>query len=178
MSKSITTGECRLSFQKLTHGEPTDDGATKFSCVLLIPKTDTATIAALEECYKEALEEGKAKKFGGKIPATVVRPWKDGDLDADQYPEMEGHWKLNVATRTKPPVVDRAKRQLTSDEDIYSGMYVRANINLYAYNFNNTKKGITAGLNGVQKLRDGERFGGGGFTEFDELPEEAGSFLD
>lgn len=177
MSKSITTGECRISFQKLTTPETTKDGSLKYSCLLLIPKSDTATVAALEELYKEALEEGKAKCFGGKIPASVVRPWKDGDLEAEQYPEMAGHWKLNVATKTKPAMVDRMKRTLTN-EDIYSGMYARANINLYPYNYENTKKGITGGLNGIQKLRDGERFGGGGFVEFDELPEEEGSFLD
>ena len=177
MSKSITTGEVRLSFQKLTQPETSAKGDLKYSVLLLIPKSDTATLAALEECYKEALEEGKAKKFGGKIPASVTRPWKDGDLDAEQYPEMAGHWKLNVATYTKPAMVDRMKRPL-APEDIYSGMYARANINLYAYNFDNTKKGITGGLNGIQKLRDGEAFGGGGFTDFDELPEEEGSFLD
>lgn len=177
MSKSITTGECRLSFQKLTQPEESAKGGLKYSCLLMIPKSDTATIAALEACFKEALEEGVSK---GKIPAKAVKavekPWHDGDLRSDQYPEMEGFWTLNVATYTKPTMVDRMRNPLKA-EDIYSGMYVRASINLYPFNFENTKRGVTGGLNGIQKLKDGEPFSGGA-CEFDELPEEEGSFLD
>lgn len=178
MSKSITTGECRLSFQKLTQPEESPKGGPKYSCLLMIPKSDTATLAALEACFKEALEEGAAK---GKIPAkmakAVERPWHDGDLRSDQYPEMEGFYTLNVSTYTKPTMVDRMRKPLAAD-DIYSGMWVRASINLFPFNFENTKKGVAGGLNGIQKLRDGEPFGGGGVCEFDELPEEEGSFLD
>ncbi len=38
---------------------------------------------------------------------------------------------------------------------MYSGVYGRASINLYAFN-SNGNKGIACGLNNLQKIRDGE----------------------
>ena len=43
--------------------------------------------------------------------------------------------------------------------EFYSGCYGRASITLYPYDTSGSK-GIAAGLNNVQKLEDGEKFGG------------------
>ena len=49
---------------------------------------------------------------------------------------------------------------------LYSGCYGRAIINFYVYDTNGNK-GISAGLNGVMKLHDGEPLSGGIVTESD-----------
>lgn len=41
---------------------------------------------------------------------------------------------------------------------LYSGCYARVAMNFYAYNTNGNR-GITAGLNGIQFVRDGEPLG-------------------
>ena len=49
------------------------------------------------------------------------------------------------------PIIDRA--------EVYSGVYGRASINMYAFNTNGNK-GIACGLNNLQKISDGEPLGG------------------
>lgn len=43
--------------------------------------------------------------------------------------------------------------------EVYSGVYGRASINLYAFN-SNGNRGIACGLNNLQKISDGEPLGG------------------
>lgn len=45
------------------------------------------------------------------------------------------------------------------EEEIYSGVYAQVALSVFAYNFNG-KKGVGFGLNGIRKVKDGERLGG------------------
>ena len=61
---------------------------------------------------------------------------------------------------------------------LYSGVYGRASINLYAFN-SNGNKGIACGLNNLQKIRDGEPLGGKPRTEDDfATADDEDDFLD
>lgn len=42
---------------------------------------------------------------------------------------------------------------------MYSGCYARVSLNFYAFN-SNGNKGVAYGLGNIQKIRDGESFGG------------------
>ena len=59
---------------------------------------------------------------------------------------------------------------------MYSGCYVYASVNFYAYNTSGNK-GIAAGLNNVLKVADGEPLGGRISAEADfydmDIPEDA-----
>lgn len=57
--------------------------------------------------------------------------------------------------QVSPYVVDANIQPILQQSEIYSGMYGRANVSFFPYNASG-KKGIGCGLNGVQKLRDGE----------------------
>ena len=63
-----------------------------------------------------------------------------------------------------PLVIDLAHRPLTSTE-VYSGCFCNVGVNVFAYDIQTGQggrtRGVTIGLNGVQKVRDGERIGGG-----------------
>lgn len=76
--------------------------------------------------------------------------------------ECKGHWVFTASAQaSKPPyVVDANIQPILQQSEIYSGMYGRANVSFFPYNASG-KKGIGCGLNGVQKLRDGEPLGGG-----------------
>lgn len=166
MSTVITTGEVRLSYVNVFEPSADPSGNLKYSTMLLIPKSDTKTIASIETAIKEATVLGKEKKFQGKIPAKLTSPLQDGDgvrpTDGEPYgEECHGHYLINAkANPSYPPkVVDRNRQEILDQSEVYSGCYARANISFYAYN-SNGNKGVACGLNAIQKTRDGEPLGG------------------
>ena len=64
-----------------------------------------------------------------------------------------------VSSKTQPQIVDANLNPIINPTEFYSGCYGRASINFFAYN-NSGNKGISAGLNNLQKLEDGESLGG------------------
>jgi Protein of unknown function (DUF2815). len=73
---------------------------------------------------------------------------------------------MNVSSKIKPTILgtqrdaDGKLKAITDAEEIYSGMYGRVSLNFFAYNTNGNK-GISCGLNNVQKTKDGAKLGGG-----------------
>lgn len=162
-SLKVVTGECRLSYANLFEPRAANENADpKYSVVLLIPKSDTKTIEKIRAAQKTALEENK-HKFGGKIPKAWTDTLHDGDEEADleRNPEYAGHWYISVSANVnyKPGVVDRDVNPILDPSEVYSGCYARASINAFAFNTQGNK-GVSFGLRNVQKLRDGEPFGG------------------
>jgi hypothetical protein len=112
----------------------------------------------------------KAIKMTGKIF------FRDGDTkpDYDGYP---GTFFVSTRSKVRPNYFDQQKQEITEAQGLlYSGCYVNVTVEAYAYTKGNN--GLGARLRGVQLLRDGEAFGGGGppasDDEFDEIdtPEE------
>ena len=172
----VVTGEVRLAYANLLTPRAPQPGADeKYSCVLLIPKEDKATIKKIQRAQQAALEEGAGKVFGGKIPKVWKNTLRDGDEEADleRNPEYEGMMFMNVSSKTKPGIVDRALDPIMDASDVYSGMYARVSINAFAYSFQGSK-GISFGLNNAQKLRDGEPFAGSSKAsdDFDALDDD------
>jgi hypothetical protein len=158
----VVTGKVRLSYAHLFEPFSNNDGQpAKYSTTLLIPKTDKATIAKLEAAQQAALENGKTKTFGGSIPKNWVNTIHDGDEEADlkKNPEYEGHMYMAVSSKTKPGVVDQNVQPILDSTEVYSGCYARVSINCYPFN-KSGNKGVSFGLNHVQKLADGEFLGG------------------
>lgn len=63
----VVTGVVRLSYANVWEPKSINGGAEKYSVSLIIPKSDTKTLSAINEAVNAAIEEGKGK-FGGKIP--------------------------------------------------------------------------------------------------------------
>ena len=83
---------------------------------------------------------------------------------------------LNASAKLKPGVIDKYKREITDEEELYSGCYGLASINFYAFDVNGNR-GIACGLNNLMKLEDGEPLGGrqsaeNDFEGFFEDPED------
>lgn len=158
-SPKVITGLVRLSYAHLF--EPTSidgKGDKKYSVSLLIPKSDTETIARIEAAVEAAKDLGKSK-WGGKIPAKLKLPLRDGDEERSDDAAYVGHYFINASSKTKPGVVDRNKQPVLDQEEVYSGCYGRASINFYPFDTSGNK-GIAAGLNNVQKLKNGEALSG------------------
>lgn len=180
-STKVITGKVRLSYAHLFEPYSAEEGhEPKYSVMLLIPKSDTKTIRAIENAQKAALENGKHSKFGGKIPPKWKNTFRDADeeLDTEANPEFAGCMFLNVSAKTQPGIVDRQVRPIIDPSEVYSGCYARVSINAFAFNFQGSK-GVSFGLNHVQKLEDGEPLGGRSRAEddFEPLDEEDDSLL-
>lgn len=171
----VITGKVRFSYANVFEpkaANPNED--PKYSCSILIPKEDEATIAEVKSVLKEVLEKAKADKFGGKIPANWKNPLRDGDEKDD--PVYAGHYFINARSNSRPGVVDAKRKPILDEEEFYSGCFGRAAFTLYAFNTNGNK-GVAAGLDNLQKLEDGERLSGG-TTATDDFgaPEEEDDF--
>jgi len=108
-----------------------------------------------------------------------MSPIKDGDQACDKqgiplaekHPEYAGHWIIRAGATKAPVVVDRARKAIESANEIYGGCWCRVNLNAYAYEFNGNK-GVSFGLNGVQKIDDDEGFGSAGPRRVEDMFEE------
>lgn len=171
----VVTGPVRLSYAHVfqPYAVRVDD-EPKYSVVLMIPKGDKKTMRALRAAEKAAAEAGAAK-FGGKVPKNLASVIHDGDEEADleTNPEYEGHYYMSVSSKTRPGLFDKDVDPITDSEEIYSGCYCRASINAFAYN-SHGNKGVSFGLNHLQKIKDGDFLGGRskGEDDFDAWDED------
>ena len=152
MAKVVTKKPVRLTFTYL----PDEDGVYRTS--VLIPKTDKAMVAQINEAIEEAKAYGKGAKWGGKIPHKLKISFQDGDdTDLDKYPENEGHWLLNARSKRKIGLVDIDRQPILDPAEIYSGCWAFVSVTSFAYD--NESKGVGFFLNNIMKARDGDRFG-------------------
>jgi hypothetical protein len=76
----------------------------------------------------------------------------------DKNPEYEGCWYMNVSSKTRPAIADRAAQPILDQTEVYSGCYARVKLGAFAFAAQGSK-GVSFGLNGLQKLADGEPLG-------------------
>ena len=157
---AVTTGKVRASFVHIfTPRTPDNGGEAKYSITLLIPKSDVTTLNALYADIERAKQEGAQKAFGGNVPPACKIPIYDGDgfrPSGEAFgEECKGHMVVTASAKQQPVIVGLDMQNIINPADVYSGCYVRASINMFAYN-SNGNKGIGCGLNAVQKIEDGE----------------------
>jgi nucleoside transporter len=91
-------------------------------------------------------------------------------------PAYAGCMFINANSSTAPGIVDADCNPILDRSEVYSGVYGRASINLYAFN-SNGNKGIACGLNNLQKIRDGEPMGSRSRAEDDFATDDDEDFL-
>lgn len=159
--EKMTTPTGRVSFpyvfEKAKSLEAGKEG--KYEITLYIPKSEDISKlrANLEKVAREA--------FGAKFQSLEKLkhpPIKDGD-DKDPSDPAYGHWIVRAKSAKRPVVVDGARSPIESKDALYGGCFGRINITPASYAIP-TGWGVTLYLNAVQKVKDGERFGGGGVS--------------
>lgn len=164
----VITGKVRFCYANVFEPVAMNEGdQPKYSICILIPKSDTKTIAAINKAIEAAKLDGKAKLAdkNGKIPSTIKTPLRDGDEERSDDPAFEGMFFINANSNRKPAIVDKSLNEIMSKDEFYSGCYGRVSLNFYAFNVQS--KGIAAGLQNIQKLEDGEMLSGGSTAEED-----------
>lgn len=158
-TKVVTGINTRLSYANIWEPKSINGGKEKYSVSLIIPKSDTKTVTAIEKAIDAAIEEGIGK-FGGKKPNKVALklPLRDGDLEKDDVNYKDAYF-INANSITAPQIADKQVQPILDQAEVYSGCYARVSISFYAFNTNGNR-GVACGLGNIQKIRDGEPLGG------------------
>lgn len=159
------------------------DAATKVYLVDPQGKKTPTTLAAAEKLVAADAWKAAGEKMLASLEASK-RSVRSGDLKlnkaGEQVPGYAGNQYVTAKSEAQPRLLHRDKTPLTRDDGVlYSGCRVYAIVELYA-NTAPGKKGVFAGLKGVQFMADDEAFGGGApasADEFEQLaPADAGDF--
>ena len=179
MSKNMNPAKvivpCRFSYLHCWEPDSVNGGDPKYSVSAIIPKSDTKTINAIKAAVEQAKKDS-ISKWGGKIPANLKLPLRDGDIDRPDDEAYANSYFFNANSRQAPQVVDSHVQPILDQSEVYSGCYGKISVTFYGYN-SNGNRGIAAGLGNIQKLRDGESLGGRTTAAEDFETEEDEDFL-
>lgn len=166
---------CRFSYLHCWEPAAVNGGEPKYSVSAIIDKKDTKTINAIKAAIEQAKKDS-VSKWGGKVPANLKLPLRDGDIDRPDDEAYAGCYFFNANSRQAPQVVDAKVQPILDQNEVYSGCYGKISVTFYGYN-SNGNRGIAAGLGNIQKLRDGESLGGRSNAADDFQTEEDEDFL-
>ena len=179
--KVVTGVNTRWSYVNAWEPKSINGGTPKFSVSLIIPKSDTKTVAKIKAAIEAAYKEGEAKLKGNSrtVPAlsAIKTPLRDGDAERPDDPAYANSYFMNANSNTAPGIVDADCQPILDRSEVYSGVYGRASVNFYAFN-SNGNRGIACSLNNLQKIRDGEHLGGKSSAEDDFATDNEEDFLD
>jgi hypothetical protein len=171
---SLKTPKAILSYPHLHQPQPSTDGkAPKYSSTLIFTPeilADPKEKALFEALQKAAIEAINAKWPGKAEQLLQSEGFKKGfrrDAAAKGYPE--GSVYVNVRSTQQPGMVYSYAETGTTKparvpadkikDEFYPGAVVRATVAAFAFE-NNGNKGVSFGLNNIQKLADGARLDG------------------
>ena len=187
MSKKIMLRNVRLSYEHIFTPTKFDESQdAKYSATFIIPKNHP-DLPTVKKAYFEAGQEAFASDFTGTAwPRGFTCSLKDADVEtnslgevlAEKNPDYKGCFILEANSTRRPLTIDRNKAAVTEDDGIiYSGCYVNASLAAAGYTYGKVKKGVKCYLNGVQFVKDGERFGADASADFDALDGDEDDFM-
>ncbi len=179
-STRVVTGPVRLSYANVWTPKSYNGGAPKYSVSLIIPKTEEETLRRIQDAIRAAYEEGIHKLRGSNRtppPLSALKtPLRDGDMERPDDDAYKNAYFLNANSSRAPQIVNVRREVITNEDEVYSGVFARVSLNFYVFSVNGNR-GIAAGLNNIQKLRDGEHLGGGASASQDFADEVSEEFL-
>lgn len=172
----VTLSNVRLSFPHLfvPQASTTGEGEPKYNATFIIdPASSNAKV------LKAAVEAVAKEKWGAKADSTLAalrkgnkvcyREEPKANQSGDVYAGFEDmHW-ISASDKVRPTVIDRDKSPLTAAKGKpYGGCYVNVILDIWPQD-NAYGKRINASLKGVQFMKDGDAFSGGGAASVDEF---------
>lgn len=152
----VTTPPFRASFAHVFKPHSGFEGQEpKYSIQMLFPKETDLT--KMKAAVREAIERkwGKDKTKWPKFKHPV---FKDGnEKNLEDYKNMT---VCEARTKMKPGIVDRdGEREIIDASEFYSGCWARATLSVFTYE-KLGNKGVSFGLQNIQKLKDDTAFSG------------------
>jgi hypothetical protein len=158
-ASKVITGVVRFSYLHVWQPKAIQEGQEpKYSASIIIPKSDKETLDKIKKAIAFAAESGKAK-LGGKVPAVMKTPLRDGDFERPEDEAYKNSYFLNANSSQQPGIVDKNREPIMEQNELYSGCYGRASLNFFAFN-NSGNKGVACGLNHIMKTKDGKPLDG------------------
>lgn len=141
-------------------------GSSFYSADILFPKTDKKQYEMIDQARRQAAQF----KFPNRPYESLLKEAernqslliKDGDEkiatanDPDKYKEAySGQWYITSTNLQQPTLVDQSAYRVTEDTGLfYAGCHVIALINIGCYNYENSKRGFTSTLRGLQFIKN------------------------
>ena len=89
---------CRFSYLHCWEPDSVNGGDPKYSVSAIIPKSDTKTVNAIKAAIEQAKKDS-VSKWGGKVPANLKLPLRDGDIDRPDDEAYAGCYFFNANSR-------------------------------------------------------------------------------
>lgn len=162
----------RIAFPNIFTAQAPKDGRDKaaFSASFLMPPNHP-DVAKIRVAIAEAAKTKWGDRASAILPSLIAGDkvcLHNGETKA-QYDGYAGNMFVSSRGYQKPIVLNNDKTPLTeADGKPYSGCYVNAQVAIWGQD-NQHGKRVNAQLRGVQFLRDGEAFGGGGVADVDDF---------
>lgn len=168
--KKVMTPMFRVSFPQVFKPKAFGNQEPKYSLTMLFDK-ESADLSDLKKAAIACAKEKWGEK--DKWPKKLQMPFSDGDEKAD----LEGYAGMIVVRATakqKPGLVDKDLDPIIDESIFYAGCYARATLSVFAYDVQGNK-GVSFGLQNIQKLKDGEAFSGrkDATKEFDAFKDDS-----
>jgi len=129
----------------------------KYSIRALFPPT--TNLAEM----KKAAETVAKEKWGDKVPKALRSPFRRNEELENPVPGIGDDWivmTFSASADKRPGIVDAKRNDIIDEIEVYSGAWFRAQVRPFAYD-NNGNKGVSFGLQNVQKVKDDEPLGAG-----------------
>ncbi len=134
--KVITGPDTRWSYANVWEPKSINGGTPKYSVSLIIPKSDTKTVAKIKAAIEAAYQEGQSKLKGNSksVPplAAIKTPLRDGDIERPDDPAYANAYFINANSATAPGIVDADRNPVLTRSEVYSGVYERGQGQKYA----------------------------------------------
>jgi hypothetical protein len=171
----ITTPKFRAAFANVFKPKAFEGQDPKYSITMLFPKNTDMKV------FKDIIEKVATEKWGPKAkwPKGLRNPIRNGDEKSDLQ-GYEGNFYISASSKDRVGLVDQKREDIISPSEFYSGCYARATLTAFAYD-KAGNKGVSFGLQNIQKLADGESFSGrkaakDDFDDAEDSSEEASSY--
>jgi Protein of unknown function (DUF2815) len=133
------------------------DAAKKYSVrAVFMPDVDLAAM-------KQAAQAAAVAKWGDKVPKTMRSPFRTNEELENPIPGVPDDaivMTFSSSEDRKPGLVDAKLQDIIDESEVYSGAWFRAQVRAYAYDAAGNK-GVSFGLENIQKLHDDEPLGKG-----------------
>lgn len=161
--KSLLTPEFRVSFPYVFKPQKplSPGGKEKYTITMLFPKGEEL------KAMKAAAQAVLVEKYGedqAKWPKGIRSPFKDqGDKEYEGY--EAGAICITANSDQRPGLVDQNVQDIIEERQFYPGCYARAEVRPFVYetkgdNGGILNRGVSFGLQNIQKLREGDPLGG------------------
>ena len=180
MADTINTPVFRAAFisvfKAIKAKDAGEDAKPKYTIRACFPPE--ADLEPMKKLAAEAAKEKWGDKLNDKKFAEKLHsPFRTNDELDSPIPGIGDDWVIMTLAANedrRPGIVDRKLNDIIDEEEVYPGAWYRAQVRAYAWEFS-SKRGVSFGLQNVQKMKDDEQLGAGRMPAskaFESVPDE------